>query len=61
MPFFILEQVANVEIRESPSTEDVDKNGHVGKLRENKIVPATSNSEAAACEIITINGEHKVL
>ncbi|XP_022848261.1 YTH domain-containing family protein 1-like isoform X2 [Olea europaea var. sylvestris] len=54
-------KVANVEIRESPSTEDVDKNGHVGKLRENKIVPATLNSEAAACEIITINGEHKVL
>lgn len=50
-----------MEIRESPSTEDVDKNGHVGKLRENKIVPATSNSEAAACEIITINGEHEVL
>lgn len=54
-------QVANVEITESASTEDIDKNGHMGKLRENKLVPATSNSEAAECEMIKTNGEHKLL
>ncbi|KAL2464789.1 evolutionarily conserved C-terminal region 2 [Forsythia ovata] len=57
-------QVANVEISESASTEDVDKIGHAGKLRANELVPATSDSnaaEATACEMIKTNGELKLL